>query len=98
MILLRLARIGGPIYCRQFSVRPIKVLPSPSVATRTTHPYIGSTMADAPRAELPDKISFPAEEERILELWRKLDAFNKSLELSKGKPEVWEVLTSCHGG
>ena len=42
-------------------------------------------MADAPRrTELPEKINFPAEETRILEL----DAFNKSLELSEGKPEV----------
>ena len=46
-------------------------------------------MADAPRrTELPEKINFPAEETRILELWAKLDAFNKSLELSEGKPEV----------
>ena len=37
---------------------------------------------------LPERINFPAEEEKVLELWKKLDAFKRSLELSKDKPEV----------
>jgi isoleucyl-tRNA synthetase len=34
---------------------------------------------------LPEKISFPNEEEKILQLWEEIDAFNKSLELSKAR-------------
>jgi len=37
---------------------------------------------------LPDKVDFPKMEERIMELWKKLDAFQTSLKLSEGKPEV----------
>ncbi|XP_038067319.1 isoleucine--tRNA ligase, cytoplasmic-like isoform X1 [Patiria miniata] len=33
-----------------------------------------------------DPIDFPKEEEKILELWKKLDAFQTSLKQSKGKP------------
>jgi isoleucyl-tRNA synthetase len=36
---------------------------------------------------VPQKISFPKEEESILELWNKLDAFKTSLKKSEGKPE-----------
>ena len=39
-------------------------------------------------AELPEKISFPSEEEKVLQLWEALDAFKTSLKLSEGKPEV----------
>lgn len=39
-------------------------------------------------AELPEKVHFPAEEEKIQELWDRLDAFKTSLKLSEGKPEV----------
>jgi hypothetical protein len=39
-------------------------------------------------APLPERVSFPAEEEKVLELWKRLDAFKKSLELTEGKPEV----------
>lgn len=37
---------------------------------------------------LPDKINFAGEEEKILALWEKLNAFQRSLELTKDKPEV----------
>ena len=36
---------------------------------------------------VPDKPSFPEEEEKILKFWEEIDAFHKQLELSKGKPE-----------
>jgi isoleucyl-tRNA synthetase len=39
-------------------------------------------------ATLPEKINFSAEEQRVLELWQRLDAFKRSMELTKGKPEV----------
>jgi isoleucyl-tRNA synthetase len=39
-------------------------------------------------ATLSDKINFAAEEEKILQLWNELNAFQRSLELSEGKPEV----------
>ena len=35
---------------------------------------------------VPDQFNFPAEEEKILELWKKLDAFQTSLKLSKDRP------------
>lgn len=38
--------------------------------------------------DLPDKVSFASEEEKIQELWTRLDAFKTSLKLSEGKPEV----------
>lgn len=34
-----------------------------------------------------DKFEFPKEEERILQFWRDIDAFQTSVKLSKGKPE-----------
>ena len=34
-----------------------------------------------------EKINFAEEEERILKLWKDIDAFEKSLKLSEGKPE-----------
>jgi len=37
---------------------------------------------------LPEKINFSAEEDKVLELWKKLNAFQRSLELTKDKPEV----------
>lgn len=39
-------------------------------------------------AHLPERINFAQEEEKVLELWQRLNAFQRSLELSKGKPEV----------
>lgn len=44
-------------------------------------------MADhqAPSRSLPERISFPDEEVKILQLWEELDAFKKSLELSKDR-------------
>jgi hypothetical protein len=47
---------------------------------------------------VPEKIDFPKEEEIILELWKKLDAFQTCLKQSKGKPRfcinfcVWSNL------
>ena len=38
-------------------------------------------------SSLPDNISFPGEEEVILALWTRLDAFRTSLAQSAGKPE-----------
>lgn len=35
---------------------------------------------------LPERISLPEEEEKILKLWDDLDAFRRSIELSKGRP------------
>ena len=36
---------------------------------------------------LPERVSFPEEEERVLALWQRLDAFRTSLALSKDKRE-----------
>ena len=38
-------------------------------------------------ASLPERVDFPAQEEEILALWERLDAFKTSLELSRGNPE-----------
>jgi len=35
----------------------------------------------------PDHFDFPHEEEKIIELWRKLDAFQTSLRQSKDRPK-----------
>lgn len=35
---------------------------------------------------VPESINFPQEEEKIIEYWKKIDAFKTSLKLSKGKP------------
>jgi hypothetical protein len=37
---------------------------------------------------LPERINFAQEEEKILQLWERLNAFQRSLDLSRGKPEV----------
>ena len=34
---------------------------------------------------MPDRPDLPAEEERVLEFWKDIDAFKKQLELSKGR-------------
>lgn len=34
-----------------------------------------------------DKIVFSQEEEKVLEYWKEIDAFNTSLKLSEGRPE-----------
>ena len=36
--------------------------------------------------KLPETINFSKEEEIVLELWKKLDVFQKCLQQSKGKP------------
>eukprot|EP00741_Cyanophora_paradoxa_P015733 tig00020904_g15189.t1 len=38
-------------------------------------------------ADVPEKVSFPGQEEEILKYWEKIDAFNTSLKMSEGKPE-----------
>jgi isoleucyl-tRNA synthetase len=40
-------------------------------------------MADA----VPESISFPNEEEKVLKLWKELDAFQTSLKQSKSRPK-----------
>ena len=35
---------------------------------------------------VPDSMDFPAEEQKVLELWKKLDAFQTSLKQSKDRP------------
>lgn len=35
---------------------------------------------------VPDHFNFPAEEEKILKLWKELDAFHTSLKQSKDRP------------
>ena len=35
---------------------------------------------------VPDRMDFPAEEEKVLQLWKKLDAFQTSLKQSKDRP------------
>lgn len=42
-------------------------------------------MADL--APVPDQFDFPAEEEKILRLWKELDAFQTSLRQSKDRPK-----------
>jgi hypothetical protein len=36
---------------------------------------------------LPERVNFPQQEEEVLALWKRLDAFKTSLALSRGKPE-----------
>ena len=38
--------------------------------------------------QLPERIDFSKQEEKVLQLWEHLDAFQTSLQLSEGKPEV----------
>ena len=35
---------------------------------------------------VPEKFNFPQEEEKIIEFWKEIDAFQTSLKQSKGKP------------
>lgn len=44
-------------------------------------------MSQSKFAHVGDKFSFPQEEAKTLEYWESINAFHKSLELSKGKPE-----------
>lgn len=37
-------------------------------------------------ADLSERVSFPQEEEKVLELWKAIDAFKTSLRLSEGRP------------
>jgi isoleucyl-tRNA synthetase len=37
-------------------------------------------------SDLPERVSFPKEEEKVLALWKELDAFKTSLRLSEHKP------------
>lgn len=38
-------------------------------------------------ASVSDKINFSDEELKVLEYWKRIDAFQTSLKLSEGKPE-----------
>ena len=38
--------------------------------------------------EVPEKISFPEEEEKVLALWKKIDAFQTSLKQSRNRPRL----------
>jgi hypothetical protein len=38
-------------------------------------------------ADIPERANFPAEEARVLEYWKSIDAFRTSLKLSEGRPE-----------
>lgn len=38
-------------------------------------------------SQLPDKVNFPEEEDKILAYWAEIDAFKTSLQLSENKPE-----------
>jgi isoleucyl-tRNA synthetase len=35
---------------------------------------------------VPERPNFPKEEEKVLQYWKEIQAFEKQLELSKGKP------------
>ena len=48
-------------------------------------PDLASKMAGADGV-LPERVSFSAQEERVLALWKALDAFGTSLRLSADKP------------
>ena len=39
-------------------------------------------------SHVPDQINFPQEEEKILRLWKELDAFQTSLKQSKDRPRL----------
>ena len=43
---------------------------------------------------VPDNISFPDEEEKVLKLWKDIKAFETSLEQSKKKPKWVLVITT----
>ena len=36
---------------------------------------------------VPDRFDFPGEEEKVLKLWKKIDAFRESLKQSKDRPK-----------
>jgi isoleucyl-tRNA synthetase len=36
---------------------------------------------------VPERPSFPTEEEKVLKYWEDINAFHKQLEISKGRPE-----------
>lgn len=74
---------------RRFNVLGLRGKLLPRTAGPVLHRSRLATKAETYKmATLPDKINFAAEEEKILELWKRLDAFKRSLELTKDKPEV----------
>jgi isoleucyl-tRNA synthetase len=42
----------------------------------------------AQQGSLPEKADFAAMEEKVMGMWKTIDAFKTSLKLSEGKPEV----------
>jgi hypothetical protein len=59
----------------------------PSDSFRATHVIVIVNIAMSTFGSLSDKISFAAEEEKILAHWKEIDAFHTSLKLSENKPE-----------
>ena len=43
--------------------------------------------------QVPEKISFPLEEEKVQAYWKSIDAFKTSLKQSKGKPKYVHTYT-----
>ncbi len=60
------------------SACPFVILPPP--------PTTGTTMASSSFAVPPSNLNFAAEEERVLRLWKSLNAFQTCLRQSKGRP------------
>ena len=51
-----------------------------------SRPAADKSDADSMAKSVAESYNFPKEEENILELWKKLDAFKTSLKQSEGKP------------
>ena len=53
-------------------------------------PFVPGLQESAKRPPLPSvsaPFDFPKEEEKIIQFWREIDAFQTSLKLTEGKPE-----------
>ena len=53
------------------------------VSAHAQKEHVSSTIMVTP---VPDHYNFPGEEERILQLWKELDAFQTTLKQSKDRP------------
>lgn len=51
---------------------------------------MSSVVQDIPR--VPETMNFSEEEEKILTLWKEIDAFKTCLKQSKGKPRYYSFL------
>ena len=74
---LDFSQVGRSIFCRKRRY----FLPHSTVAAR------GLLTPDMAKS-VGETHNFPKEEEEILELWKKLDAFKTSLKQSEGKPRL----------